>query len=77
MESNKLVITPFEPIGIIHTPFDGTEKIPRQGRFGENNDGSVIIYDEFSEGLKDLETFTHAHLVFYFHQKDEDLKLLQ
>lgn len=67
----------FNPIGIIRTPFDGIEKIPRQGRFGNNNDGSVEIFKEFSEGLKDLETFTHAHLIFYFHEKDEDLKLIQ
>ena len=67
----------FKPIGIIHTPFDGTEKIPRQGRFAENNDGSIVIFEEYSEGLKDLNTFTHAHLIFNFHKKDEDLKLLQ
>jgi tRNA-Thr(GGU) m(6)t(6)A37 methyltransferase TsaA len=67
----------FKPIGIIHTPFDGTEKIPRQGRFGENNDGWIEIFEDFSDGLKDLGTFTHAHLIFYFHQKDESLKLVQ
>ncbi len=67
----------FKPIGIIRTPFDGSEKIPRQGRFGENNDGSVVIFDEFLEGLKDLETFTHAWLIFYFHKKNESLKLIQ
>ena len=73
---DKEAIT-FKPIGIIHTPFDGTEKIPRQGHFGENNDGSAIIFDEFAEGLKDLKTFTHAHLIFYFHLKNEELQLTQ
>lgn len=66
-----------QPIGTIHTPFDGTAKIPRQGRFGANNDGRIEIFDEFAEGLKDLETFTHAHLIFYFHLKKESLKLIQ
>jgi tRNA-Thr(GGU) m(6)t(6)A37 methyltransferase TsaA len=67
----------FKPIGTIHTPFDGTKKIPRQGRFGENNDGKVVIFNEFSKGLKDLGTFTHAWLIFYFHEKHEALKLIQ
>ena len=67
----------FYPIGIIHTPFTGFEKIPRQGRFGEDTKGYAEIFEAFAEGLKDLETFTHAHLIFYFHKKDEELKLLQ
>ncbi len=67
----------FTPIGIIHTPFDGTGKIPRQGRFSDDAAGYVEIFDEFAEGLKDLDSFTHAHLIFYFHKNDEDLKLWQ
>ena len=67
----------YNPIGIIRTPFDGTEKIPRQGRFGDNNNGSAVIFTEFSKGLKDLESFTHAWLIFYFHEKHESLKLIQ
>ncbi len=67
----------FNPIGIIRTPFNEAEKIPRQGRFSEDAAGTIEIFDEFAKGLKDLETFTHAHLIFYFHKKDEALKLLQ
>jgi len=67
----------FKPIGTIHTPFDGLDKIPRQGRFADNNQGQAVINEEFSEGLKDLDTFTHAFLIFYFHQQYESLKLLQ
>ena len=67
----------YNPIGIIHTPFNGTKKIPRQGRFGRNNNGNAVIFPEFSKGLKDLESFTHAWLIFYFHEKHESLKLIQ
>jgi len=69
--------TIFKPIGTIYTPFDEFDKIPRQGRFADNNQGRAVINEEFSAGLKDLDTFTHAHLIFYFHKKDEALKLLQ
>ncbi len=57
----------FSPVGIIHTPFDGKEKIPHQGRFGENNDGWVEIFPEFAEGLNGLESFSHIYLLFHFH----------
>jgi len=50
----------FNPIGIISTPFNEAEKIPRQGRFSEDAAGTIEIFDEFAKGLKDLETFTHA-----------------
>ncbi len=61
---NKII---FSPVGIIHTPFDGKEKIPHQGRFGENNDGWVEIFPEFAEGLNGLESFSHIYLLFHFH----------
>ena len=74
MNTQKII---FKPIGTIHTPFDGSEKIPRQGRFSDDAAGYVEIFNEFAEGLKDLGSFTHAHLIFYFHLKKEDLKLIQ
>ncbi len=61
---NKIELS---PVGIIHTPFDGKEKIPHQGRFGENNDGWVEIFPEFAEGLNGLESFSHIYLLFHFH----------
>jgi len=66
----KKELIQFSPIGTIHTPFDGREKIPRQGRFGENNEGWVELYPEFVEGLKGLENFSHFYILFYFHHSD-------
>ena len=66
----------FSPVGIIHTPFDGKEKIPHQGRFGENNDGWVEVFPEFAEGLNGLESFSHIYLLFHFHQS-ADYSLIQ
>ena len=67
----------FKPIGIIHTPFaDNKIKIPRQGRFGENNDGYAEIFPEFLQGLKDVESFSHLYFLFHFH-KSQGWDLLQ
>jgi len=58
----------FSPIGIIHTPFDGLDKIPRQGRYGEHNDGWVELFPEYLDGLLGLMSFSHVYLLFQFHQ---------
>ncbi len=56
------------PIGVIHTSFDGKEKIPRQGIFGKNNDGWVEIFPEYEEGLLGLKDFSHVYFIFNFHK---------
>jgi tRNA-Thr(GGU) m(6)t(6)A37 methyltransferase TsaA len=72
---NKEIV--FKPIGIIHTPFgNDKKKIPRQGRFGENNDGIAEVFPEYAGGLKDLESFSHLYLLFHFH-KSQNYDLLQ
>ncbi len=67
----------FSPIGTIRTPFDGTIKIPRQGSFKPETRCRAVLKQEFAAGLKDLETFSYAFLLFYFHKKEEPLKLIQ
>lgn len=56
------------PIGIIHTPFTLDEKIPRQGSFTEETEGYIELDNSYVDGLLDLNTFTHAILIFYFHK---------
>ena len=57
----------FQPIGIIHTPFDKPEGIPIQGALRTDIEGTVEILPEFSDGLKDIEGFSHLILLFHFH----------
>jgi len=58
------------PIGVINTKFNGNEKMPRQGRFSNNTIGYIKLFDEFVDGLLDLDKFTHMILIFYFHKSD-------
>lgn len=58
------------PIGIIHTPFSINDRLPRQGSFSEETEGHVQLNMKFVDGLLDLNTFTHAILVFHFHESD-------
>jgi tRNA-Thr(GGU) m(6)t(6)A37 methyltransferase TsaA len=55
------------PIGIIHSPFKKIEGMPIQPAAAEGIKGKVEIYDEYANGLKDLEGFSHIILLYHFH----------
>lgn len=57
-----------EPIGIIHSPFRELENMPVQSVGAQHVEGSVVVYERFSEGLRDLEGFSHIYLVYHFHK---------
>lgn len=61
-------------IGRIRTPFPAREQCPRQGRV----DGPVCrieIDAPWREGLKGLETFAHAEVLYWMHLARRDLVL--
>jgi tRNA (adenine37-N6)-methyltransferase len=55
------------PIGIIHSPFTDKSQTPIQASRSQAK-GAVEIYPEFTEGLQDLEGFSHIHLLYVFHE---------
>lgn len=61
----------FQPIGIIKTKFDKKEGIPIQARFGEDYQGIVELNPIYVEGLKDLDGFSHLHLIYNFHRHND------
>jgi len=61
-----------KPIGIIHTPYKTTKGIPIQGAFEEKVTGKVELFQEYKEGLKDVEGFSHLILVYYFNRSKEE-----
>jgi len=63
-----------KPIGVIHSPFNDRKEVPIQPRFSRDK-GEVELFDEYSEGLKDIEGFSHIILVYFFH-KSQDYSLL-
>ena len=58
----------FTPIGIIHTPFKTVENIPIQPAAGAGFEGWIEIFNEYKEGLSDLDGFSHIYLIFYLHK---------
>ncbi len=58
----------YQPIGVIHSPFKKREGMPIQPAGADGVQGTVEVFQEFTEGLKDLEGFSHIILLYHFHQ---------
>ena len=57
----------FKPIGVIHSPFKEPEGTPIQPAGAKGIDGTVEVFPEYAEGLKDVEGFSHITLIYHFH----------
>ncbi len=65
----KIILT---PIGIIHTPYKEQKSIPIQGIFKDHIKGWVELEKKYTLGLKDLNGFSHAILIYYFHLSENE-----
>jgi tRNA-Thr(GGU) m(6)t(6)A37 methyltransferase TsaA len=65
----------YRSIGIIHSPFKTTKGMPIQPGGAEAIRGTIRIYPEYVEGLKDLDGFSHIILLYHFHL-NRDSKLM-
>ncbi len=60
----------YEPIGTIHSPFNDIKGMPIQPTGAEGIEGVLEIKPEFTEGLKDLDGFSHIILIYHFHKSE-------
>ncbi len=60
-------------IGTIQTPYQRPEELPRQGLLKPESEGKVVLDEPYWEGLDGMEHFSHAVLIFYFHQSDQEM----
>jgi len=59
-------ILKLKPIGVIHSPYHAGQ-VPYQG-CGREEIGEVEVFEQFAEGLKDIEGFSHIVLIYWFHK---------
>jgi tRNA-Thr(GGU) m(6)t(6)A37 methyltransferase TsaA len=57
----------FKPIGRIRSPFSDPKGMPIQPSGAVGVRGTVDLLEEFREGLKDLDGFSHLILLYHFH----------
>ncbi len=58
----------YQPIGLIHTPFNQRQGMPIQPSRGRGVRGIVEVAPEFADGLADLDGFSHVVLIYHFHR---------
>jgi len=68
---------PFEPIGVIHSPYRTAEEAPIQPVYATGTEGTAEIDPRFAPGLRDLEGFSHIHLLYCFHRRKESRLLVR
>ena len=60
------------PIGVIHSPYKQIKDIPIQGKFKAEGTACIELKDEYAPGLKDLDSFSHAIIIYYFHKSQKE-----
>jgi tRNA-Thr(GGU) m(6)t(6)A37 methyltransferase TsaA len=57
-----------QPIGIIHSPYTRAEDVPVQPVYARGIQGQAVVDPQYAEGLRDLDGFSHIHLLYHFHR---------
>jgi tRNA-Thr(GGU) m(6)t(6)A37 methyltransferase TsaA len=65
----------YRPIGIIRSEHTVAEKTPIQPIYADACEGRVEIFEDFVEGLRDIEGFSHIYLIYHF-DRSGDAKLV-
>jgi len=58
----------YHPIGFLRSPFTRQEGMPLQSVAAPEVRAQVEVYQQFAPGLKDLDGFSHLHLVTHLHR---------
>lgn len=61
----------YSQIGIINSPHEIPEQTPAQPVYAKGIKGTVEVFSEYSEGLNDLDGFSHIYLIYHFHKSTE------
>jgi tRNA-Thr(GGU) m(6)t(6)A37 methyltransferase TsaA len=61
----------YKPIGVINTQFKGAGGIPIQPSRAKGVKGRVTLLNNFADGLKDLDGFSHIILLYHFHLSED------
>ena len=55
-------------IGTIRSPFCDLVNMPVQPKGARDIFATIEFAEEYTEGLKDLDGFSHVYLIYYFHK---------
>ena len=66
----------YSPVGIIHSPWSKTAGMPIQPTGAKGIRGTVEIFEEYAEGLKDIDGFSRVILIYPFHMSSSSYQLV-
>lgn len=58
----------YRAIGVIHSEHKDPSRGPVQPCYAEGCMGTVEVFPEFAEGLRDLEGYSHIYLLYHCHR---------
>jgi tRNA-Thr(GGU) m(6)t(6)A37 methyltransferase TsaA len=59
-----------ETIGTIRSPYKTKQDCPIQPHYSSGSSGRVEVLEQYADGLKDIETFSHIYLLYQFDRAD-------
>jgi tRNA-Thr(GGU) m(6)t(6)A37 methyltransferase TsaA len=60
------------PIGFVHSPYKQIKDMPIQGKFKHEVKAYIELKDKYAPGLKDLDDFSHAIIIYCFHRSQKE-----
>ncbi len=60
------------PIGVIHSPYEDTKDVPIQGKLKSEVKAYIKLKSKYAAGLKDLNGFSHAIILYFFHRSQRE-----
>lgn len=61
----------YRPIGVVHSPFEKPEDVPKHAADAVDAIGTVEVAPEFEEGLALVDGFSHLQLITHLHLSGE------
>jgi tRNA-Thr(GGU) m(6)t(6)A37 methyltransferase TsaA len=58
------------PIGVIHSPYKTRRDAPPQGWHRSEVVSEVEVFEEYENGLKDIEGFSYLHVFYWLHESE-------
>ena len=61
----------YQPIGVIRSPYHRRAGMPIQASGARGVRGTIRVFPEYGDGLKDLNGFSHIILLYHFHRTQD------
>ncbi len=60
----------YRPIGVVRSPYVEPSGTPIQGALAPEGEGTIEIFEQYAEGLADLDGFSHIWAIYHFHRSE-------